>query len=199
MHLTARRPLDRMKSESLLNFFCEPPFMLRKISYPEKIDEMGALRIQAWKEEPGINREFFSNKTWIDEFDKNAHHWVISVEGNIVASARMTFHETYAMIPHAELFEEWKLGMYNHGPFASFNRLVVDPNYRGRGLSAILDRVRVEFARSQHIKVILAQPIESRIKPLEDLGFLLIGKIGPLFQMPGRQLYFMVNELSPNQ
>jgi len=173
-------------------------FTLSKISYPDKIEEMGALRVQAWKQEQGVSKTFFSNNAWIDEYDQNAHHWIITQAGNIVASARMSFHDTYASVPHSELFDEQELGIYNHGPFASLNRLVVDKRFRGKGFSGILDNARIEFAKSQGIQVIIAQPIESRINSLQDLGFILIGKIKPLLQMPDRQLYFMINELSKN-
>ncbi|WP_234646734.1 GNAT family N-acetyltransferase [Dyadobacter sp. CY356] len=198
MNLSVSTPFI-MNNKPQRRIFDDEEFRLSKISYPDKIDEMGALRVHAWKHEQGISQQFFSNSTWIDEFDENAHHWIITVKGHIVASARMSFHESYASIPHSELFDEKELGIYNHGPFASINRLVVDPDYRGKGFSSVLDEARVDFARQQGIKVIIAQPIESRIRSLEELGFLLIGKIKPLYQMPERQLYFMVNDLSLNK
>lgn len=177
------------------DFLVEEEFVITKISYPDRIDEMGALRVKAWKHEQGISQQFFSRNTWIDDYDKVAHHWVITVHGKIVASARMSFHEHYSDIPHAELFDEHDLGDYHEAPFASINRLVVDPDFRGKGFSSILDQIRVEYAHEQHIKVMIAQPVESRIKHLELLGFRLLGKAKPLSQMPERQLYVMINEL----
>ena len=199
MNLSVIRNTQLMSGITQRYVFKDEEFILSKVSYPEKIKEVGALRIQAWKEEQGISKAFFANETWIDELDENAHHWIISTSGHVVASARMSFHETYATVPHAELFDEKDLGKYNCGPFASLNRLVVDPLYRGKGFSSVLDEIRIEYARTNGIRNIIAQPIENRIKPLEEMGFILFGKIRPLPQMPDRQLYFMINEIAENK
>ncbi|CAG4998411.1 hypothetical protein DYBT9275_01995 [Dyadobacter sp. CECT 9275] len=170
-------------------------FLLTKLDHPERIDEMGALRVQAWKEENGISKSFFANATWIDDDDVRAHHWIITLDGMIVAAARMSFHDCYATVPHSDLFDEAELGAHNTPPFASLNRLVVAPEHRGKGFSGLLDNARIAFAKESGIKVIIAQPIASRIEPLEKLGFSYIGKIRPLYQMPDRQIYFMIMEL----
>ncbi|WP_031528063.1 GNAT family N-acetyltransferase [Dyadobacter crusticola] len=170
-------------------------FLLTKLDYPERLDEMGALRVLAWKNEKGISQDFFSHKAWLDDEDLLAHHWIITHEKTIVAAARLSFHKDYSTVPHANLFDEALLGEYAQGPFASLNRLVVAPGYRGNGFSSILDETRIEFARAQGARAIIAQPVESRIKPLEELGFIYLGKIKPLFQMPERQIYFMIKEL----
>ncbi|WP_215233371.1 GNAT family N-acetyltransferase [Dyadobacter linearis] len=171
-------------------------FLLTKLDYPERLDEMGALRVAAWKEEQGISKDFFSHKLWLDDEDLLAHHWVITHNKVIVAAARMSFHQEYSSVPHANLFDETLLGQFAEGPFASLNRLVVLPGFRGKGFSGVLDQARIQFAQSQGARSIIAQPIASRIKPLEDLGFVYLGKIKPLYQMPERQIYFMIKDLS---
>lgn len=174
-----------------------PEFLLTKLDYPERLDEMGALRVAAWKEEQGVSKEFFSHRFWLDDEDLLAHHWVITHNKVIVAAARMSFHKEYSAVPHADLFDEALLGRFAEGPFASLNRLVVAPEYRGKGFSGILDHARIRFAETQGARSIIAQPIASRIKALEDLGFEYLGKIRPLYQMPERQIYFMIKELNP--
>lgn len=171
-------------------------YVLTKLDHAERLDEMGALRVSAWKDEQGISKEFFSHRAWLDGDDLVAHHWIITHHEVIVAAARMTFHKEYSSVPHSDLFDEALLGDYRTGPFASINRLVVAPDYRGNGFSAILDEARIRFAEEQGMRVIIAQPVASRIKPLEDLGFMYIGKIRPLYQMPERQIYFMIKELN---
>ena len=173
-------------------------FLLTRLDHPDRLDEMGALRVVAWKEEQGISQDFFSHNAWIDDDDQKAHHWIITKDNVIVAAARMSFHREYHTVPHADLFDENELGNFNSGPFASLNRLVVAPEYRGNGFSAVLDEARIRYAEENGAKLIIAQPIASRIKPLEDLGFIYIGKIRPLFQMPERQIYFMIKEISGN-
>lgn len=173
-------------------------FLLTKLEHPERLAEMGALRVAAWKEEQGISQDFFANAAWIDDDDQKAHHWIITKDNIIVAAARMSFHKEYKTVPHADLFDENELGNLNAGPFASLNRLVVAPAFRGHGFSAWLDKARINYAEANGVKLIIAQPIASRIKPLEDLGFIYIGKIRPLYQMPDRQIYFMIKELPQN-
>jgi len=170
-------------------------FLLMKLDYPERLDEMGALRVLAWKDEQGVSQDFFSHKAWLDEQDLLAHHWVILHKKEIVAAARMSFHNEYSSIPHADLFDGSILEGFGQGPYASLNRLVVAPGYRGNGFSTLLDEARINYAATHGIKVIIAQPVASRIKPLEDLGFLYLGKIRPLYQMPERQIYFMIKDL----
>ncbi|WP_414617519.1 GNAT family N-acetyltransferase [Dyadobacter sp. 32] len=170
-------------------------FLLTRLDSPERLDEMGALRVLAWKDEQGISKDFFAQNAWIDSDDQRAFHWIISKDNVIVAAARLSFHNEYNTVPHADLFDENALGTFNTGPFASLNRLVVAPSYRGYNFSSVLDKARLSFAEEHGAKVIIAQPIASRIKPLEDLGFICIGKIRPLFQMPERQIYFMVKEI----
>jgi GNAT superfamily N-acetyltransferase len=171
-------------------------FLLTRLDHADRLEEMGALRVVAWKEEQGISKDFFSHDAWIDDDDQKAHHWIITKDNVIVAAARMSFHKEYHTVPHADLFDESELGRFNTGPFASLNRLVVAPQFRGKGFSSVLDEARIQFAEENGAKLIIAQPIASRIKPLEDLGFIYIGKIRPLFQMPERQIYFMVKEIT---
>ncbi|MCE6990064.1 GNAT family N-acetyltransferase [Dyadobacter sp. CY323] len=171
-------------------------FLLTKLDYPERLDEMGALRVLAWKDEQGISHDFFSHKSWLDEDDLRAHHWVISHNKVIVAAARLSFHKEYSSVPHADLFDESLIAKYGTGPYASLNRLVVAPEYRGKGFSTLLDEARINYAATNGAKMIIAQPVASRIKSLEELGFLYLGKIKPLYQMPERQIYFMIKEIS---
>lgn len=171
-------------------------FSLSRLDHPERLDEMGALRIAAWKDEQGVSKEFFSHSAWLDGDDLTAHHWIITHDDEIVAAARMTFHEQYSSVPHSDLFDEALIEGYGGGPFASLNRLVVAPGYRGNGFSTILDEARIRYAEEHGIRLIIAQPVASRIKPLEDLGFVYLGKIRSLYQMPERQIYFMIKQLS---
>ena len=170
-------------------------YQFYKLPTPERMDEMGALRIRAWKNEPGISQTFFSNATWLDNEDTIAHHWVITCHDEIIAAARLSIHSHYRSIPHADLFDMAKVPEYNNPPFAAFNRLVVSPEHRSKGFSHILDEARIDFAIASGVKTIIAQPVESRIRALERLGFQYIGKVRPLFQMPERQIYFMIKEV----
>jgi GNAT superfamily N-acetyltransferase len=170
-------------------------FVITKFLMPERLDEMGVLRVLAWKDEQGISQDFFAKGSWIDSEDQVAHHWVITQGDRMVAAARLSIHSEYASVPHADLFDESEVRQFGDGPYASFNRLVVAPEFRGLGFSAVLDLERINFARTSGARLVIAQPIETRIQPLEELGFKYLGKIKPLYQMPERQIYFMIKVL----
>lgn len=56
---------------------------------------------------------------------------------------------------------------------SSINRLVVDPDFAGNGLSRLIDEARVTFADEMGVSVILATTFTgpSRLAALEKLGF----------------------------
>ncbi|RYE38173.1 MAG: hypothetical protein EOP21_12665, partial [Hyphomicrobiales bacterium] len=64
-------------------------YCLEKVTYPNRMDEIGVLRVRAWINEPGANPLFFSKRTWIEPLDQTAYHWVITRNGVVVAAARM--------------------------------------------------------------------------------------------------------------
>ncbi|MBB5285087.1 GNAT superfamily N-acetyltransferase [Rhabdobacter roseus] len=170
-------------------------FILEKIEYPDRIDEIGALRINAWREEKGINTAFFSRSSWIEELDQEAHHWIVTKDNVAIASARMSFHYSFDSIPYIDLLYGKKLDWYDRLPVASINRLVVSPAYRGMGLANLLDKIRVEYAIQAGARLITAQPLESRVQSLGRLGFSLIDQLEPPFQIPERRIYFMIKEV----
>ena len=193
---TAHSTLGSMNPPIIIG---EKEFELIKVSYPEHMDEIGTLRISSWKNERGINTDFFSQEKWVDDLDKDAHHWVILHQGHIVASARMSFHYTYNSIPYTNPVYESLFDFYGGLPIASINRLVVDPGSRGHGLARLLDETRVDFAIENGAKMITAQPLEGRVAALKKLDFIMIEQIVSPFQIPGREIFYMIKELSENK
>ena len=173
-------------------------FEIIKVRYPEHMDEIGTLRISSWKNESGINSEFFSQSSWIDDLDSDSHHWIVVRDETVVASARMSFHYSYADIPYTNPVYESLFDQYGGLPIASINRLVVDPGSRGHGLARLLDEARVAFAIENGAKMITAQPLEGRVEALNRLNFNMIEKIKSPFQIPGRSIYFMIRKISEN-
>lgn len=173
-------------------------FELIKVSYPECMDEIGMLRISSWKNEKGINTEFFAQEKWVDDLDKDAHHWVVLCQGQIVASARMSFHDSYASVPYSTPDYESIFDLYGGLPIASINRLVVDPAVRGYGLARLLDVARVNFAISNGAKMITAQPLEGRVSALKQLEFKMIEQMVSPFQIPGREIFYMIKQITVN-
>ena len=192
LYHTSHSKLERMPH---VTHIYENEFELIKASYPEHMDEIGTLRISSWKNEHGINTEFFAQERWLDELDKDAHHWVIFHEGKMVASARMSFHYSYHSIPYTTPAYESMFDSLGGLPIASINRLVVDPECRGHGLARLLDETRVNFAVENGAKLITAQPLEGRVSALKKLNFDMIEQIVSPFQIPGREIFYMIKKI----
>src|SRR3990170_4437597 len=89
--------------------------------------EIGRLRSAVWRAEPDVNRSALPGDVWLDDLDAIADHWVArDGQGRIVAAARMTIHDRLEDVPYYESFAHLPIG--SKGPFASLNRLVVNPD-----------------------------------------------------------------------
>jgi GNAT superfamily N-acetyltransferase len=170
-------------------------FELSAGRFPDLIEEIGRFRIKAWRNENGVDPLFFSKDAWIDSLDQNARHWIITKNRIIVAAARLSFHEYVEEVPYADFLHEEHLPIFSKSPIASINRLVVDPLYRGRGFSKILDNERIKAASQHGSKVIIAFPQLSRLNSLEKLGFSLISQLKNIPEMPERPFFLMKLDL----
>ena len=143
--------------------------------------EIGRLRVEALETETS---KASAIKSWIDEFDRTARHWVVFREEVPVAAARLSIHENLSEVPDAESYA----GVFPQppeGPIASFNRLVVHPSARGAGLSKRLDFVGLDASEEIgcHSVVLSTASGPKRVKQLIGWGFELAG-YGPRFQKP---------------
>ncbi|MDB5240963.1 MAG: hypothetical protein JWP57_1588 [Spirosoma sp.] len=170
-------------------------YCISQVSFPERIQEIGALRIRAWRNEPGINADFFAKRTWVEAIDHTACHWIITKNNRIVAAARMSLHDSLQNVPYASLLPDVYRPKYGHKTVASINRLVVDPRFRGLGLARLLDQARLDMAQDKGVDYVLAQPQQTRLKALTKLGFSYICELPHIPEMPERQLFFMELEL----
>ena len=130
---------------------------------------IGELRVRAWK---ARQPDFPDMTIWLDMFDASARHWAILQGAVPVAAARMTIHNDLSEVPNAEIFTD----AFPHGlagPIASINRLVVVPACAGRGLSRMLDEVRVSAARRENCAHMIVETYAgaTRTDALRALGF----------------------------
>jgi hypothetical protein len=132
------------------------------------------LRVLAWKADGVLPPSLVSGEeSWQDAHDEHAIHWVVQSEGVVVAAARICIHQVLDQVPDAQLFID--SGMSPEPPLACFNRLVIAPTQRGRGLSGRLDSVRIVEAIRLNCKSAIAWTHNPRrIKPIQGLGFRLI-------------------------
>ncbi|WP_373514741.1 GNAT family N-acetyltransferase, partial [Persicitalea sp.] len=125
-----------------------PNLELIEVTYPERILDIGKFRIEGWRNEKGVDPDFFAQKTWLDELDKKAKHWIVTDGEEIVAAARLSLHDSLDDVPYADMLTPEHQRHFESRKLASLNRLVVAPEYRGHGLSGQLDAIRIESAKA---------------------------------------------------
>ena len=145
----------------------------------ELLAKVGRLRIEAWETETARAAE---QAVWVDEFDREAWHWVVCRDGLPVAAARLSLHRKLAEVPDSESYA----GVFSsppQPPIASLNRLVVHPSARGSGLGRRLDLIRLEAAERLGAKVAILSTSsgQRRMEALAGLGFDFLG-YGPSFK-----------------
>ena len=148
------------------------PYTPKPLCDNKRLQEIYKLRVDCWEnsnEKQFINRTYFPNG-WFDEYDETAYHWIVEDNNMIIASARVCILE--------EIPNDFKsLLLTDKRPIAYFSRLVIHPRYRGRGITLLLDKIRIEFLRSFKIPfAIIAVNIE-RINSLKKQGFVEVGSI----------------------
>ena len=180
-----------MKTENILQ-----QYQPEEVLFPDRMDEIGALRVLAWRNEPGADQAFFSKLSWIEPLDETAFHWVIREKDRVVAAARMSIHEAIDAVPYAELLPAPCRAALAGQTIASFNRLVVDPQFRGLGLSTRLDQLRIQTAaRYQADRIVTSTQLEFRLKSLLKLGFSPLCELQNVPERPGWPLFFMQYDL----
>lgn len=143
---------------------------------PDLLDQVYCLRVLAWRSQARLKAGVVR---WIDRFDLSAKHWVIVFEDRAVAAIRLSLHNRVADLPSAAALT----GVFPEDvtpPIASYNRLVVHPSHRGRGLAKVLDIVCIKAADAARASVLVGltgnvHGNESRIAAMKALGFVVIG------------------------
>ena len=142
-----------------------------QVSEQSLLLQVGALRVRAWA---ARSPEIATRSVWLDEFDAVGRHFGVTIGRQLIAAARVSFHETLASAPDPEDF----LGLAPPPPLiASFNRLVIDPDYQGLGLSVRLVEARLKAAEQAGCRSAVTSiwPEERRMKRMERLGFVRAG------------------------
>jgi predicted GNAT family N-acyltransferase len=168
---------------------------ITEVRYPHHIMEIGKFRIWGWRNEKGVNPDFFSKDLWLDDLDQYARHWIATVNQTLVAVARLSFHDSLYDVPYAPLLKPEHRKYFENRRLASINRLVVAPEYRGQGLASQMDRLRIECA-AREAEVMIAFPQLSRIESLQKKGFEMIAQLENIPEMPERPFFVMALELN---
>ena len=108
------------------------------------------------------------DQPFADPYDEQARHWFLSEENRVVAAARLSKHAILDDIPDNDFIPIKKVQNYS-GPFASMNRLVVHPDWRGRGISVLFDKIRLQAAFEMQCHTLIVCTVEKRSLHLINL------------------------------
>ncbi|MEO7310720.1 MAG: hypothetical protein ABIX01_09990 [Chitinophagaceae bacterium] len=142
-----------------------------------RLQEIYDLRVAAWESSDRIgtiNKLNFPNG-WAENIDNEAFHFVIFDDKNkIVASARISLHNSIDELPYPTVFKEFHLP--TDKPFAFYSRLVVSQENKSIFTFKKLDQIRIQFLRENNIPFALATCGSKRLKSMLAVGFEILGK-----------------------
>jgi GNAT superfamily N-acetyltransferase len=169
------------KVSSLLEVCLMPVFSETAANLPTIVSdaamlrEIGRLRIKSWKADGELPSCATDPEIWLDAHDDHASNWAIIRQNKPIAAARLCVHERVENLPDQEIIADFT--QLFGPPVGSFNRLVVDPGFRGIGLSRLLDEVRMNAALAQLCKsVVVTSHLQNRINSFQQMGFCNLGK-----------------------
>ncbi|MAD96993.1 MAG: hypothetical protein CMB99_06660 [Flavobacteriaceae bacterium] len=151
---------------------------LQEIKYQRFQKEITNLRQLAWGSEI---KPYPFNKVIFDELDKNdkTKHWGVFHENELVGTCRLSVLSSIDELPYSELFSGLDLAPFTN--FAFYSRLVIHPDFRGRGLANQLDEVRIQTIKNLDIKLTIATARDWRLHYLQKEGWKLVKKIDQYF------------------
>jgi GNAT superfamily N-acetyltransferase len=143
---------------------------------PAVLDAILRLRLRGWAPQVPVP---LTLADVIDEFEPAARHWAIFDGAVLAAAARLSIHQSADDVPEAICMS----GVFPEPPAAPIgflSRLVVAPEYRGRGLSRQLDEIRIDAAQREGCRSLLALVFEvsgdGRVRQLVSYGFRVVGR-----------------------
>ena len=161
----------------------------------DTLNEIAHLRKTVWEQiSPHGTRQ--TDADWVDPIDPVAIHAHIEIDGKIVASGRVSIHETMDDFTESSVlkcFPDWTplkpLGMMGH--------LVVDPAHRLHGYATLLDLVRIEAARQVGAHTTAGIIVPWRVRSLEGLGYKNLGPLpGDQHGYIGKDFFLMQKNLA---
>jgi predicted GNAT family N-acyltransferase len=140
-----------------------------EVSGPTWLDAIGRLRARVWLETGILSPEFCKNGRWLDNFENASRHFVCRSDDSVVAASRLSIHTSFATTSHSEHLQSYEIPMIP--PFALLSRLVVQRDFRERGIARAMDIRRIVEARAAEAKSVVVLPGPGRVAALRELGF----------------------------
>jgi GNAT superfamily N-acetyltransferase len=157
---------------------------------------IGRLRYDVWASEGSLERSAFPTGVWVDFDDAHSRHWVARTSaGVIVGAARLIVH--YSFQTSDRDVSLWKKrGRALVFPVGDLGRLVVLPEYRGRGIASALNRARVAAAAVSAVATLICTAsAANRRLLLRTEGFEDIGEAIEFADRPGTVFYALERRL----
>jgi hypothetical protein len=150
-------------------------YRVEVVTSQDVLETIAKLRVQAWSANGELPSFIANQDIRNDEHERHGIHLVVMSDGCPVAAAKTCIHQTPQECPEPESLLGYEDQLVP--PIATFNRLVVHPDFRRLGFSLLLTKQRIAIAREKKcgsIVVVAERP--SRMRQLEDLGF---NRLGP--------------------
>jgi len=139
------------------------------------LEQIGRLRILAWEADGELPPFAPRAEVWLDEHDSHAQNFAVLFDGRPIAAARMCVHVRARDLPDLPSLTGYE-GLLNP-PIAALTRLVVNPAFRGLGLSRQLDEARLTAARKSGCRsAVGVTHLPNRVRQLSDRGFDKLGE-----------------------
>jgi predicted GNAT family N-acyltransferase len=97
-------------------------------------------RAQVWTEEGLFSRSDIYRKV-LDEHDEDARHWIVQVEDEMIAAARLSLCSSILEAPDSELLMPFE--SFIPTPFGFLSRVVVRSDFRRKGIAKQMIRLRI--------------------------------------------------------
>jgi predicted GNAT family N-acyltransferase len=133
----------------------------------------------------------------LDEHDENARHWVVQIEGELIAAARLSLCSSILEAPERDMLIPFEL--FIPTPFGYLSRLVVRSDFRGKGIAKQLTCLRMQEAYKSGTKAVTAVPVTWWVEPLINLGFVDLGEAPVSLLDSPLLLHVMVHRLETSK
>lgn len=141
------------------------------------LQDIANLRYTVWKNTDMDMSKSITKIGWLEEEDRNSWLWFIYKKDRIIASTRLSVHESIESFIDYSFYKG--LEKYYPPPIASFKRLMVLNEYRGYKLGKYLDLARIRMARNMNLKSVALDCPEWRVAPLVKIGFKMLREPTP--------------------
>lgn len=145
------------------------PPLPREVTSSEDLRRIAEFRTEAWMLDGLVTSEQLVDGVFPIEGDEHCRHWVIEVDGRIVAAGRLSVHHSLVEIPETRHWSDFVQEVPL--PFGYLSRLVVHPQARRQGIARSMDECRIVEARRLKLPAILGVPLPGREVKLAALGF----------------------------